>query len=327
MTTTMKSTAARPRQRRRHGTALFMAVTGTTMIVSVLGLSAMAIVRIERRQATAINNRQLARSHARSAVELALQQINSDASWRTTYTSGLETTLRSLGSNSTGSISWILKDADNSLTNPDNLLRLKGIGRIGNTVQVSSVEVRAGEVSTLLRSYEVANDAGMSINDLQSNKWWGQYFKPTLPANANGWVITSAQVRIRRDTTNRVFQVRVYSAGGGAVPTGTVIESVSVNSASVPAGWNWYAVPFAGATWLDKNQAVTLALETSSGSAPVEVSYRASGVSAANSGLLRGDPDWESFETDASLQYRVNGIYTTSDNVGAVAGSWLWDVP
>jgi hypothetical protein len=54
-----------------------------------------------------------------------------------------------------------------------------------------------------------------------------------------------------------------------------------------------------------------------------------SGLSQAaySASLFRGDLDWETFETDEALQYRVNGAYTTSDDVAPVAGTWDWDVP
>ena len=94
-----------------------------------------------------MNTRQIARSHARSGVELALQRINTDPSWRSNYTNGVETTVLSLGSGSTGSVSWSLTDTDGELDNSDGVLRLRGSDRIGSTVQVSSVEVRAGETS------------------------------------------------------------------------------------------------------------------------------------------------------------------------------------
>lgn len=326
MTTVPTSVTGTTRQRSRRGAALYVAVTATTMIVSVLALTSLSVVRIERKQAAAINTRLLARSHARSAVELALARINSNGSWRTTYSNGGETALQSLGTNSTGSVSWMLRDSDGNLTNADGALRLKGIGRVGSTVQVSSVEVRAGETSALLRSYELLLDLGASEDDLKRDKWWGQYLKPNLPAEANGWRVTSVEIRAKRRDANRAFRVCLYGAGGGSVPYGTLIESVNLNSSSVTTGMSWYGVSFAGAMWLEVGQGIALFVEADSAT-PIRISYAGGGVSAPNSALLRGDPDWYSTETNKALQYRVYGVYTTSGDVGAVAGTWEWDVP
>ena len=96
-----------------------MTVLSTALIVSLLGLTGLTIVRIERRQAMASNDQSVARTHARSAAELALVVIANDPSWRTTCTNGVETTPQSLGPNATGTLSWVLEDSDGSLTDAD----------------------------------------------------------------------------------------------------------------------------------------------------------------------------------------------------------------
>lgn len=128
-------------QRKRKGAALYMIVLSTSLIVSMLGIASMAIVRVERRQLDASNDKRLARSNASSAVELALNLVNNDPNWRATYTNGVETSARNLGSDSVGTLAWSIEDADGDLTNADTKLRIKGIGRVGSAVQVSSVEI------------------------------------------------------------------------------------------------------------------------------------------------------------------------------------------
>jgi hypothetical protein len=316
----------------RRGAALYVAVTGTTMIVSVLALSSMAIVRIEREQAMAVNARQIARSQSRSGVELALQRINSDPSWRSNHTNGVETTALSLGNASAGSISWSLRDTDGDLTNSDGVLRLKGIGRIGSTVQVSSVEVRAGETTALLRNHELKNGLGIPIDpanvDIASNDWWGQYFEPSLPANANGWRITGVEIRARRINT-RDFRVRLYQASGGNEPAGTIIESFTRSSTGISnSSFAWVSIPFAGSTRLEAGQGVSMMVETDAGLVPIEVSHNNSSGSGSDAALLRGDSGGlDSIDPNRSLQYRIHGTYTTSDDIQPIAGTWDWDVP
>lgn len=311
----------RPPQALRRGAALYVAVTGTTMIVSVLALSSMAIVRIERQQATAVNSRLLARSHARSAVELALRKMASDPGWRDDV-NGAETTPQSLGSDSPGTASWIVSDLDGSLTNADRELWLRGIGRVGDTVQVSSVRLSTGEVPDELRSY--TNSSGSSEVDLEQQKWWGQYFKPVLnDPNANGWRITRARIRIERRSWNQLFRVCLYRAGANRLPNGVAIESVPVNSSDVDD--QMHTVTFAGSTWLDAGEGVCLTLETDGGT-PIRISHVGDSVSTTDSELFEGDPAWKSHVEDKSLQYRIDGFYTTSsDEVRAVSGSWVWD--
>jgi hypothetical protein len=323
---------SRPRLALRRGAALYVAVTGTTMIVSVLGLSAMAIVRIERQQATLMNARQIARSHCRSGVELALLRINTDPSWRSNFTSGVETTAQSLGSASTGTVSWKLQDSDGNLANSDGVLRLKGIGRIGSTVQVSSVEIRAGETTGVLRKNEIVAlgvyDDGQN-GTLRQDRWWAQYFKASLPAGANGWRITSVAVRAARNSTGRLFSVRLYRVSGGNL---TLLEGVEgLNSNSVPTTFGWYTVPFAGTTALEVGDSIYLALYTTATIPPIRLSYDndVGPPDNVNSALARDRSSIEAddFTTSEALQYRIEGAYTTSNDVQPVAGTWDWDVP
>ncbi len=165
--------------------ALYIMVMSTALIVSLLGLAGLTIVRIERKQASSMNDRVIARSNARSAVDLALRVIANDSGWRTTYTNGVETTPQSLGPNGTGTVSWVLEDTDGSLSDADTNLRLKGIGRLGNIVQVSSIGAKAVVGPQELRSQ---TDFSSTSNDgVEHDKWWCQYLKVSLPAGATGW--------------------------------------------------------------------------------------------------------------------------------------------
>jgi hypothetical protein len=116
-------------------------VLSTTLLVSLLGLTGLLLVRIESRKGDLHFERQIARNHSRSAVELALRVLATDPGWRTAYASGVETAPQSLGPNAAGSVSWNLEDSDGSLADADTQLRLKGVGRVRDTVQVSSVQV------------------------------------------------------------------------------------------------------------------------------------------------------------------------------------------
>ncbi|HYO26327.1 MAG TPA: hypothetical protein VEQ85_15405 [Lacipirellulaceae bacterium] len=309
----------------RRGAAVYMAVLSTTLIVSVLGLTAAAIVRVERREVTAINNRLAARSNARSAVELALRRIASDSNWRMTYANGVETTAQSLGASARGTVSFKLVDSDGSLTDSDTNLRIKGIGRLGSTVQVSSVQILPGPVGPgQLRAHTTTSST--STDTLEDDKWWAQFIKPTLPSGANGWRISGIDLYIRRETGARTFRVRIYSPLATNWPSG-IIDSVDLTSNSVPTDFGWYSVPFNGAYWLDANEGVVIALETNASQQPVGLRYSSGSVSEANSALIRGNPSWNSYETNKALHYRIHGYYTTSDGVAPIAGTWTWDVP
>jgi Tfp pilus assembly protein PilX len=312
---------ARPPQALRRGAALYVAVTATTMIVSVLGLSAMAIVRIERRQASAVNTRQIARSHARSAVELALQRINGDPNWRSNYANDAETAVTSLGNASAGSISWSVVDSDGDTENADAALRLKGIGRIGSTVQVSSVGIQVAP--SQLRGQA----SGLTNDNVDNDEWWCQYVRPTPPPGALGWRITSVEIYARTATAGQTFHVRLYKPLANNMPSVTAIDSVeNIPSGSV-GGWRWYPIAFSGSYWISPSEGVCLALESATASDPIDIMYNSS-VSESNSALIRGYPAWQSPpDTAKALRYRIHGYYSNSNGVQPIPGAWDWDVP
>jgi hypothetical protein len=74
------------RQRRRGG--VYIAVLGTSLIVSLLGLCALMGQRIQNRMLVAASDIRQAQLNADTAVELALLTMKQDSNWRNTLSSG-----------------------------------------------------------------------------------------------------------------------------------------------------------------------------------------------------------------------------------------------
>ena len=67
---------------------MYIIVLGTSMMLTVIGVSALMLVRIERRSIEMGGDFMQARFHAQSAVELALWQLEDNPTWRTTLPNG-----------------------------------------------------------------------------------------------------------------------------------------------------------------------------------------------------------------------------------------------
>lgn len=321
------NSSSRSGRRSRRGAALYVTVLSTTLIVSLLGLAGMAVVRIERLNATAMEDVLRARQNARSAVELALRVVANTSTWRTTYPNGVESSRLSLGSNGKGTVSWYITDTDGSLSNPDASLKLFGVGRVGSAVQVSSIQVEAAKVGpNTLRSYYSLSS--LASERLEDDEWFCQYIKPTnLPANAIAWRVTSVRIIAQRTGTSRAFNVRVYQPNGLGMPSGAALDSVAANSNSFPSSVNWFSpwtsIAFTGTYWLAPDSGVCVALETTSTLPPIDFYYRSSGESEANSALVFGTPTWTTIAHDQALLYEVNGVYVlSSGEVAPIAGTW-----
>jgi len=75
-----------PHHARRGG--IYIAVLGSSMLVTLIGLSALMLVRGQRLQVNAAIDTDQARLNAEAGAELAIQRIASDSNWRTTFASG-----------------------------------------------------------------------------------------------------------------------------------------------------------------------------------------------------------------------------------------------
>ncbi|MDP7020386.1 MAG: carbohydrate binding domain-containing protein [Pirellulaceae bacterium] len=117
-----------------------IAVLGVALIVSVIGVSAVIIGRVQRRSFVNAFDMIEARQLAQAAVKLALQRIDDDPNWRYTYPNGAWETDVALGAGAY-SIEGI-DPADNDLTDStDDAVEITGIGKKGTAIQKLKVTI------------------------------------------------------------------------------------------------------------------------------------------------------------------------------------------
>ncbi|MBU0719303.1 MAG: hypothetical protein KJ749_13725 [Planctomycetes bacterium] len=128
---------------RRRG-SMYVMVLGCTMLVTVIGLSALALTRVERRTAEGTGSLIQARLYAMSAIEIGLHRIQNDVDWRTTYPNGVWETDQPIG---TGTYTLMGTDSDGLPLDNDEMdpLVLTGIGIQGEAVYSLQVTLVAEE--------------------------------------------------------------------------------------------------------------------------------------------------------------------------------------
>lgn len=151
---------------KRKGAALFITVMCTSLIVSVIGLVGLQVLTVKRQRVQTAIDISVARGNAYSAVEIALRKMADDPNWRTTYSNGVESARLSPGPSGTGTVSWVLEDSDGQLDDADTELRLKGVGRFGDVVQVFSVKLVAVDDPLTCLQVAACSDGE---TDLQTN--------------------------------------------------------------------------------------------------------------------------------------------------------------
>lgn len=147
--------AARSPLRRRG--SIYAVVLGITMLITVIGIGALATSRVTARAASAATEWQEAGCLAFSAVEHAIAKLNADAAnapdtWRSAYTSGQTGFTVPFGN---GAMSWALVDEEDKLIADDYIdpLKVYGIGRVGKVTRVYSARLTpAGTGIDVLRT-------------------------------------------------------------------------------------------------------------------------------------------------------------------------------
>lgn len=120
-----KNARGRRRYRRRGSSYVFF--MGTAMIVTIIGLSALMAVRVQRRGAEGSNDLGAARFYAQSAIEHGFTMINQDPDWRTNLGSGFWFTNQDIHTGTYSLEATIVDDGDGKPENDDVVLTGTGV--------------------------------------------------------------------------------------------------------------------------------------------------------------------------------------------------------
>jgi hypothetical protein len=154
-----------PRTNRRAG--VYIAVLGTALLVTLIGLAALAAVRVQRATATASMDLAKARLYAQSAVQLALQTMRSDGNWRNTRPAGVWIAGAPIDD---GALRVEVTDPlDGNLANRSNdPVIVKGTGTKGQAQQIMQLTLAASGTPLDALSMALHTDGQLHINSNQT---------------------------------------------------------------------------------------------------------------------------------------------------------------
>lgn len=222
-----------PRNRYTCRGSIYITVMGVSMMVAIIGVSAILAARVQARAGTALNDFAEARICARSGIELAMLTIYNDSYWRTHFGNGAWYTNRSVGD---GSFSISAVDpVDGDVTNGENdPVILTSTGTKGRAKYSTSMrmEVSPRVGSCLEVSMCSAGDLNITGATLTSNQTISSNTKvaagSSAVVNANveacseirgsGYTKTTKVTRLRRTMpdSQRVFDY--YISNGTQIP-------------------------------------------------------------------------------------------------------------
>jgi Tfp pilus assembly protein PilX len=134
----------RRRQRCRRRGAVYVLVLSVAVLVTLIGMSALAVARLQLRTVKYDEQAMDARINIRSAAEVILHRIANNPNWRTTYTNNVWTSYEAILGNYVAF--GFLDETDNDLTDdPEDPVRLYVQSIRGGTVRVASVLLKPGK--------------------------------------------------------------------------------------------------------------------------------------------------------------------------------------
>ncbi len=166
---------------------------------------------------------------------------------------------------------------------------------------------------TLLTSYH--SDYYQDGRDVKSDRWRGQYFLPSLPADAVSWKVTRVRfyAAVKGYATGQC-KVRLQLPTAGEVPSAVVLEEKTLLESTLnPYYFTLQEFDFSNVTGLSPAQGLCLVLKWISGNEACQILIRESGVPAASAGFMRSDNQgvaWTEY-SDQSLLFWVYGTVTT----------------
>ncbi len=180
---------------RRCGGSVYVAALGAAMLMTVIGLAAMAVARAEVRTLQMQQDMLAARRLAESGIDVALHIIDQDPNWRNTYTHDIFVADENFHG---GTFKWKLADEeDNDLADDDTEpVRIIAWGSQGRATQKVSV------------MYAPGGELGVNIID-----------NPGFENGTTSWVSIGASLLLDlvgplTGSSNALIQLRISSSSG-----------------------------------------------------------------------------------------------------------------
>ncbi len=160
----------------------------------------------------------------------------------------------------------------------------------------------------LFNSYD--GTSATSAKQIDSDEWSGQYFNPSLPADALSWRVTRVRFKARKSgNPNGQTLVQLRPANPFNLPTPIVLEQQVMHESTLSNSMTWQEFTFNDVAGLPPGQGLCLVLSYGAGAAIVaEVEIDGAGsdyIETINAGA-----NWL-YHSDQSLQHYIYGKITT----------------
>jgi prepilin-type N-terminal cleavage/methylation domain-containing protein len=177
----------------------------------------------------------------------------------------------------------------------------------------TEIPQRNESTETILQQYQsVQSLGGYPIKDLE---WYGQYFRPALPANAVSWKVTRVAISARTDGTSvGEARVQLQLPTSGKCPSGVVLEEKTLLESSLLDSFQAREFAFSNASGLSPQQGLCLVVRWIADSIACQVWGQTRSVTETDFILLKSTnrgATWSSL-SGQSLLYTIYGTVTAT---------------
>lgn len=158
-------------------------------------------------------------------------------------------------------------------------------------------------------------DGNTAISDepISNDKWRGQHFEPSLPADATGWRVTRAKIKVKKEgAANGEASIQLRPAAADGTPTETVLEEVALLESLLTDSFQWKEFSYHDVSGLPAGDGLCLVVKHVSDAHSCRIEYEGGDVTLPDSGLLASSNQGDSWTIapDKALQFYIYGTYS-----------------
>ena len=165
----------------------------------------------------------------------------------------------------------------------------------------------------LLASYDSGSSDTVSVN---RNTWCGEYFRPSLPAQATSWRVTRVQFSARQSgSPTEEIRVQLRPAVGIG-PADSVLAEVSLMENTLGTSFGWTNVAVSGVSGLPPGTGLCLVVKGLTDANACAVRYQSNFAFAPNCSYVTstdGGSDWNA-SFFSQMPFRVYGTVSTPNS-------------
>jgi prepilin-type N-terminal cleavage/methylation domain-containing protein len=289
-------------------------------IIAVLLIAVQSTIMLAAHSVPAAN----ARSTALVTASAALEQLNADLTYAAAFSARSATSVTFTVPDRTGdglpdTITWSWDaTAKGLLTRQFNggaaitmAANVRDFSLVYDTRTSQTPGPNVTSAETLFSSFVPTTGQTQKVD---SNHFFAEYIRPSLPPNAISWSITRVLLSTQAvGSSTGLTNIQIETADPSNLPTGTVLDTASLDEATLGSSFAWSTFAYANATGLSPTSGACIVAVWVSDTQPVGL-QSGSVVLATNLNVYEssgnGGTSWKA-SSSTSLAHYVYGTYVT----------------